>query len=84
MVDLARPVVVCRRVRRREPFSNFLLDLVPCSQVSVSTTRVMEVADHEHVISSNLSVIPTLACLADKIQRTVDEIGGVAHHLCAQ
>ena len=46
--------MVCRRVRRREPLSNVLLYLVPYGQVSVFTTQVMEVADHEHFISSML------------------------------
>ena len=46
--------MVCRRVRRREPLSDVLFYLVPCGQVSVFTMQVMEVADHEHFISSML------------------------------
>ncbi len=76
MVDLTRGVVVCRRVRRREPFSNVLLYLVPCGQVSVFTTRAMEIEDHEHFISSRLFAIATLAFFASgrtKVQRKVGE-----------
>jgi hypothetical protein len=79
MVDVAGGVVVCGRVRRREPFSNVLLDLVPYGQVSVFTMQAMEVADHQQVISSILFVIATLAFLASgrtKVQRKVDEAGG--------
>jgi hypothetical protein len=52
MVDPARGVVVCRRVWRREPFSNLLFYLVPCSRVSVFTTQAVEVADHKQDILS--------------------------------
>ena len=87
MVDLAGGVVIRRRVRRREPLSNILLYLVPCGHVSVFTRQEMEVAYHEHVISSILFVIATLAFLASKytkVRLTVDEVEGVAHRLCAQ
>jgi hypothetical protein len=56
MVDLARGVVVCRRVWRREPFPNVLIYLVPCGRVSICTMQPMEVSDHEHFISSKLSL----------------------------
>ena len=63
MVDLARGVVICRRVRWREPFSNILFYLVPCGRVSVFTTQAMEVADYEHLISSMLFAIAMLTFL---------------------
>jgi hypothetical protein len=50
-VNLTGGVMVCRRVRRREPLSDVLSYLVPYGQVSVFTTQVTEVADHEHFIS---------------------------------
>ena len=76
MVDVARGVVVCRRVRRGEPFSNVLFYLIPCGRVSVFTMQAMEVADHEHVISSILFAIATLAFLASRqtmVERKVDD-----------
>jgi hypothetical protein len=51
MVDSARGVVVCRRVRRREPSSDVLLYLAPCGRASVLTIQTMEVAHHGHFIS---------------------------------
>jgi hypothetical protein len=56
MVDPTSGVVVRRRVRRRKPLLNHLLYLVPCGRVSAYAMQVMEVADHEHVILSILSV----------------------------
>ena len=51
MVDPARGVVVCRRVRRREPSPDVLFYLVPCDQVSVLITQTMEVTHYGHFIS---------------------------------
>ena len=73
MVDVARGVVVYRRVRRREPFANVLLYLVPCSRVSVFIRQAVEITKHEHVISF---VIVNLACLEPmqtKVQRKVKD-----------
>ena len=52
--------MVCRWVRRREPFSNVLFYEVPCGRVSASTMQAMEVADYEHFISSMLFPISSV------------------------
>ena len=41
LVGLTRDVVIYGWVRRRKPFSDVLFYLVPCSEVSVSTTEAL-------------------------------------------
>ena len=70
MVDPARGVVVCRWVGRREPFSNVLLYLIPCGRVSVPTMQDIERGDHEHFISSMMS-LASLTSGRTTVQRKV-------------
>ena len=63
MVDLARGIVVCRRVRRREPFSNLLFYLEPYGRVSGFIMQGM-ILFYEHFISSMLFTMTSLAFLA--------------------
>jgi hypothetical protein len=56
--------MVCRRVRRREPFSNILCHLDPCGKFSVFTMQVIEVADPEHFISSMFGILFVLLTIS--------------------
>src|SRR6266702_2490240 len=64
MVGFACDVVICRRVRRREPFTNVLLYLIPCDEDSISTTEAIVMGDYVHLTSSTSSAICCIATLA--------------------
>ena len=51
VVDPACGIVVCRRVRRREPSPDVLFYLVPCNRVSVLIIQATEVTHYGHFIS---------------------------------
>ena len=70
-MDVTGSVVVCRRVRRREPFSDVLLYLVPCGRVSVSDMQEMEGSDYEHFISSMLFAISFVLFASSSVLFTI-------------
>jgi hypothetical protein len=63
MVDFTSGVMVCRRVRRGEPFPDVLFYQLPCCRISDFTTHAIDGADHEHFISYMLFAVVTLAFL---------------------
>ena len=80
MVDLTRGVVVCRRIWRREPFSNVLFYLVPYGRVSVIVVQVMEV-DYEHFISPTSFAICCIASSASRITMVLHQVGNWSERL---
>ena len=63
LVGLARNVVICGRVRRREPVVNVLFHLCPYTEDSVFTTEAMRVGYYRHFSSSTSFEICFIAIL---------------------